>query len=180
VFFARHGETEYETENLMDHGGSLTTVGRSQARGLGEKLASQRIAHVYSSTMSRAVQTAELAAAVLGVEVSVREGLVELALGEAYGTPAGTGTFVEEMRRWVAGDVDARYPGSESASTSSLACGPCSTRSRTHTAGRPCWSWLTAAWSSPRRRCSTTSPADLGLPNCSYVELEGDASGWRP
>ena len=115
IFLARHGETEYETELLMDHGGSLTAVGRAQARELGEKLRSERIAHVYSSTISRAVQTAELAAAVLGVEVTVREGLVELALGEAYGRPAGTGLFVREMKAWVAGDVEARAPGSESA-----------------------------------------------------------------
>ena len=131
--------------------------------------------------MSRAVQTAELAAAVLGVEVTVREGLVELALGEAYGKPAGTGTFVEEMRRWVAGDVDARYPGSESAVDIVARVRPrARRRSRTHTAERPCWSWLTAAWSSPRRRCSTTEPGRTwDFPNCAYVELEGDASGWR-
>ena len=55
VFLARHGETAYETELLMDHGGSLTALGRSQARELGEKLRAERIAHVYSSTVSRAV-----------------------------------------------------------------------------------------------------------------------------
>src|SRR5919112_642335 len=115
VFLARHGEAEYETPLLMDHGGSLTTLGRAQARELGEKLRGERIAHVYCSTISRAVQTAELAAAVLGVEVTVREGLVELGLGEAYGKPAGTGIFVDEMKAWAAGDLDAAYPGSESA-----------------------------------------------------------------
>src|SRR5262245_40216378 len=99
----------------MDHGGSLSALGRAQARELGEKLRGERIAHVYCSTMSRAVQTAELAAAVLGVQVTVREGLVELGLGEATGEPAGSGIFVDEMKAWVAGDVDATYPGSESA-----------------------------------------------------------------
>src|SRR5436190_6983124 len=111
LFLARHGEAEYETELLMDHGGSLSAVGRAQARELGEKLRGERIAHVYCSTLSRAVQTAELAAAVLGVEVTVREGLGEFAVGDAYGKPAGTGIFLEEMQRWVAGDVEATYPG---------------------------------------------------------------------
>ena len=115
VFLARHGEAAYETELLMDHGGSLTARGRAQARELGEKLRAEKIAHVYSSTISRAVQTAELAAAVLGVSVTVREGLVELALGEAYGRPAGTGMFVPELQAWVAGNVEAKTPGSESA-----------------------------------------------------------------
>ena len=38
VFLARHGEAAYETELLMDHGGTLTARGRAQARELGEKL----------------------------------------------------------------------------------------------------------------------------------------------
>jgi probable phosphoglycerate mutase len=115
VVLARHGEATYETELLMDHGGTLTAAGRQQARELGERLRDERIARVYSSTISRAVQTAELAAAVLGVEVTVREGLVELALGDAVGVPAATGAFDPVMEAWVAGDVEARASGSESA-----------------------------------------------------------------
>jgi 2,3-bisphosphoglycerate-dependent phosphoglycerate mutase len=115
VLLARHGEAEYETPLFMDHGGSLTTSGRAQARELGKRLRSEQIAHVYSSTISRAVQTAELAAGVLGVEVTVREGLMELALGDHRGQPAGTGVFDPVVRAWTEGDVEARAPGSESA-----------------------------------------------------------------
>ena len=115
VHLARHGEAEYETPLFMDHGGSLTRTGRAQARDLGERLRGERIAHVYCSTISRAVQTAELAAGVLGVDVTVREGLVEVALGEALGVPAGDGFFDGAMDAWVSGDVDAKAPGSESA-----------------------------------------------------------------
>jgi 2,3-bisphosphoglycerate-dependent phosphoglycerate mutase len=115
VFLARHGEAEYETPLFMDHGGSLSRAGRDQARELGARLRGQQIAHVYCSTISRAVQTAELAAGVLGRDVTVREGLVEVALGEALGVPASNGFFDEAMDAWVSGDVDARAPGSESA-----------------------------------------------------------------
>jgi broad specificity phosphatase PhoE len=115
VFLARHGDAEYETPLLMNHGGSLTTAGRAQARELGERLRDERVAHVYTSVSSRAVQTAELAAAALGVGVTVREGLVELALGQALGRPAGLGYFDAAMAAWLAGDVDAKLPGSESA-----------------------------------------------------------------
>ena len=115
VFLARHGEAEYETPLLMNHGGSLTTAGRAQARELGERLREERVAHVYTSVSSRAVQTAELAAAALGTGVTVREGLVELALGDALGRPAGDGYFDEAMSAWLTGDVDAKAPGSESA-----------------------------------------------------------------
>jgi broad specificity phosphatase PhoE len=115
IFLARHGETEYESDLLLGQGGSLTALGRAQARGLGERLRGERIAHVYSSTVSRAVQTAELAAGVLGVQVTTREGLHEFALGDARGQPAGEGVFTREMEAWVAGDVGVCAPGSESA-----------------------------------------------------------------
>ena len=115
IHLARHGDTEYETPLFMDHGGSLSQTGRTQARELGERLRGERITHVYCSTISRAVQTAELAAGVLGVDVTVREGLVELALGEALGLSADDGFFHETMLAWVSGDGDARAPGSESA-----------------------------------------------------------------
>ena len=69
MYLARHGQTEYESPVMVNQGGSLTTLGRAQARELGEKLRGERIAHVYCSTVARAVQTAELAAGVLGVEV---------------------------------------------------------------------------------------------------------------
>ena len=75
IVLARHGEAEYESPLLHDHGGSLTLTGRAQARALGDRLRDERIAHVYTSSLARAVQTGELAAAVLGVEVTVREDL---------------------------------------------------------------------------------------------------------
>src|SRR4051812_30862687 len=87
IIVARHGETEYEVDLAGVAGGSLTTRGRAQARRLGEELRSERVAAVVSSSLSRAVQTGELAAAALGVEMSVREGLQEVHVGDMYGKP---------------------------------------------------------------------------------------------
>jgi 2,3-bisphosphoglycerate-dependent phosphoglycerate mutase len=180
VFLARHGEAEYETELLMDHGGSLTDTGRAQARGLGEKLRGERIAHVSCSTVSRAVQTAELAAGVLGVEVTVREGLVELGLGEAYGKPAGTAVFVDELKAWTEGDLDATYPGSESARDIAARVVPVLDVLADQHRGE-------AVLVVSHGGAIVATQAVLGpppglswhVPNCAYVELEGDASGWR-
>jgi 2,3-bisphosphoglycerate-dependent phosphoglycerate mutase len=180
VFFARHGETEYETELLMDHGGSLTKAGRAQARELGEKLRSERIVHVYSSTISRAVQTAELAAAVLGVDVTVREGLVELALGEAYGQPAGTGLFVREMKAWVAGDVEAKMPGSESAVEIAARV----RRVLDDLADRHRGEAVLVV-SHGGALVATLAVLDFepgrswDIANCAFAQLDGDADGWR-
>jgi broad specificity phosphatase PhoE len=180
VFFARHGEAEYETELLMDHGGSLTTAGRAQARELGEKLRGERIVHVYCSTISRAVQTAELAAAVLGVEVTVREGLVELALGEALGQPAGSGIFVREMKAWVAGDVEAKAPGSESAVEIAARV----RRVLDDLADRHRGEAVLVV-SHGGALVATLAVLDFepgrswDIANCTYAELEGDSDGWR-
>jgi broad specificity phosphatase PhoE len=180
IVLARHGEAEYETPLLLEHGGSLTMTGRAQARELGEKLRSERIAHVYASTIARAVQTAELAAAVLGVEVTLREGLAEMALGEASGRPAGTGIFVPELEEWVAGNFQAKAPGSESAveiaARVRTVLDDLADRHRGEAVlvvshGGAIVATLAVLAFEPGR--------SWDVPNCSYVQLEGDADGWK-
>jgi 2,3-bisphosphoglycerate-dependent phosphoglycerate mutase len=180
VFLARHGDTAYESELLMDHGGSLTPTGRAQARELGARLRSERIAHVYTSTLSRAVQTAELAAAALGLEVTVREGLVELKLGEAIGTPADSDFFDAAVEGWVGGDTAASAPGSESAVD-------IATRVRTvldDLADRHRGEAVLVV-SHAYTMVATLSVLDFApgrptyVPNCGFAQLEGDADGWR-
>ena len=61
LVIARHGEAEYELSEWEDEGGSLTLLGRRQAAELGDELASLKVAHVWTSTLARAVQTAEVA-----------------------------------------------------------------------------------------------------------------------
>ncbi|MEO5852912.1 MAG: histidine phosphatase family protein [Nocardioides sp.] len=114
IVLARHGEAEYESAELNDDGGSLTQRGRAQARGLGRQLHDERVAHVYTSSLARAVQTGELAAGVLGVEVTVREGLHEFGVGDARGQSSGEGHFAPVVSRWLGGDPDTRVPGGES------------------------------------------------------------------
>lgn len=64
-------------------GGSLTPPGRGQAAALGESLAGRRVAHVWTSSSSPATQTAEIAAAAVGVRVTERVGLRESGRGES-------------------------------------------------------------------------------------------------
>ena len=108
---ARHGEAEYEEDRTGVEGGSLTARGRAQARRLGEELRGQRIAAVVSSTLSRAVQTGELAAGVLGVEMSVREGLQEVGVGAMHGRPFDPAVAEPVMIAWRRGDLGAAMPG---------------------------------------------------------------------
>jgi probable phosphoglycerate mutase len=111
---ARHGEAEYELSEWEEEGGSLTTLGRRQAADLAQTLAPRRVAHVWTSTMARAVQTAEIVAARLGVSVTTRVGLREVGSGDLADNPQHLDPYVETYRRWLAGDLEARIPGGES------------------------------------------------------------------
>jgi broad specificity phosphatase PhoE len=110
---ARHAEAEYEASEWADEGGSLTALGRKQAAALGETLAGRRVAHVWTSTLARAVQTAEIAAARLGVGVTTRRGLREFSVGNHAGVPKDIDPFLNTYLRWLDGDLDVRMPGSE-------------------------------------------------------------------
>jgi broad specificity phosphatase PhoE len=110
---ARHGEAEYEAPVWAEEGGSLTLRGRQQAAALAESLAGRRVAHVWTSTLARAVQTAEIAAARLGVGVTTRWGLREFDIGDHRGVPLEEDPYLETYRRWLAGHLDERLPGAE-------------------------------------------------------------------
>jgi 2,3-bisphosphoglycerate-dependent phosphoglycerate mutase len=114
ILVARHADAEYETHHWADEGGSLTDVGRAQARALGRRLATRGVSHVWTSTYARAVQTAEIAAAELGVTVTTREALREFSVGSLAGSRADD-PFAETYAAWLAGDLDRRLPGGETA-----------------------------------------------------------------
>jgi 2,3-bisphosphoglycerate-dependent phosphoglycerate mutase len=114
LIVARHGEAEYESPAWDNEGGWLSATGRTQARALAERFADQRVAHVYTSTLARAVQTGEIAAATLGgLHVTTREGLREFVVGDFSGSTEPD-PFAPTYARWLAGELDARIPGGES------------------------------------------------------------------
>lgn len=114
VLLARHGEAEYEASTWSDNGGSLTRAGRAQAVALAERLHGRRVAQIYTSTMARAVQTAEIVAAKLDVEVTTRIGLQEFSVGDFAGTERDQDPFVATFGRWLDGELSARVDGGES------------------------------------------------------------------
>jgi probable phosphoglycerate mutase len=113
VIVARHGEAEYESDAMTESGGSLTALGRDQARALGERLRSERVAGIVCSELARAVQTAEIGAGVLGLPVKVREGLQEFAVGDFRGRPWDPLVFDPMVAAWLGGDLTPGVPGGE-------------------------------------------------------------------
>lgn len=80
----RHGEATHPVPGVdAGGGGELTGLGRRQAADLAATLVAQRVAAVYASTMSGAVQTGERLATGLGVRLQVVDGLQEASTGES-------------------------------------------------------------------------------------------------
>lgn len=67
---------------MPDAGGRLTSQGRQQVMALADALVHARVAAVYSSPRSSAVESAELAAHRLGVVAHPVEGLEDIRAGE--------------------------------------------------------------------------------------------------
>ncbi len=120
LYFVRHGES---TANLLHeisnrgwrHG--LTPRGRQQAYQLSSQLATENIVHIFSSPLMRAVETADILAALLKKPVTITDALREYDCGvaEGHSDPAAWENYVQVLSRWHDhNDLDASIPGGES------------------------------------------------------------------
>lgn len=183
VFVARHGEAGYESELLSGAGGWLTTLGRDQARVLAESMDGEQVARVWTSDMARAVQTGEIAAARLGVDVVVRRGLREFGVGAAVGTTGVPDPFAATFAAWLDGDLTAQIPGGESglevveryeAVLDEIADAHRGESVLVISHGGV----MCLALSALARNLSLSHSRDVPMPNCGVVAVEADADGW--
>ena len=105
MLLARHGETDWNRDyRFQGHADPpLNERGRAQARALADELADERIDAVYASPLRRALETAEILAAPLGLPIDQIEALREVDVGSWSGL---TRTEVEQefpegYRRWL-------------------------------------------------------------------------------
>ena len=184
VYVARHGEAEYESDLLSDAGGSLSKLGRKQARELGESLQGARISRIYASSMARAVQTAEIVAGVLDVDVVVREGLREFGVGVHAGTSGDPDPFWPVFSRWIDGDLEARIEGAESGNeviarvVAELELVADQHRGESALVVSHGGAICTAV-PALAGNVSARFPESRPIPNTGVVELEADGDGWR-
>jgi broad specificity phosphatase PhoE len=116
-YFARHGQTDWNAKGRWQGQTDipLNDAGRDEARRLGASLESLGIRSIGSSDLARALETAEIVGAAMGLSVS----LVDAAFRErSYG--AFEGKTISECRaqdpvRWASfdRDPDAVLPGVE-------------------------------------------------------------------
>ncbi len=113
---ARHGETDWNRESrFQGHADTqLNESGREQAQELADRLARERITVVYASPLARALETAEIVADRLGLDVETVEGLREVDVGSWSGLTRAEieERFPEGFRRWL--EFDHGWDGGES------------------------------------------------------------------
>lgn len=87
LYLARHGATQLTAEDRFSGavGVDLSDDGRRQAARLGARLASEGITAIYSSPLSRTLETAEIVATSLALPIETREGLREISHGRWEG-----------------------------------------------------------------------------------------------
>lgn len=93
ILLARHGQTDWNATGRY-HGQAnipLNEVGRRQAQGLADALASEQLAAVYTSPLDRALDTARAVAAGRELTVNVDDRLLEVDVG------SWTGLFEHEV-----------------------------------------------------------------------------------
>jgi len=119
LYLVRHGEnraniTKEFSCKKIDY--PLTPKGVLQARQTAEYFQDKDIHEIHSSPLKRAVQTAEIIAAPLGLEVSVTENFREMNVGELELRPPSAENWMLHNRitaDWLRGKSEARFPGGE-------------------------------------------------------------------
>ncbi len=120
ILLARHGETESNRERRFQGrlDVPLSDTGREQARALAEQAAAEdpAIAALYSSPLVRALETAQIVGAALGLEPRTDPRLEEVDVGDWQGRLKDD-VEREDPEGWAAfgrAGAEFRFPGGES------------------------------------------------------------------
>jgi broad specificity phosphatase PhoE len=118
IYLARHGQTAYNLEGRFQgqQPVPLDELGRTQAHELAERVAEHGFAALWSSTLLRAHETAEIVSARLGLEPKPDARLMETNAGDWTDRPFGEvqAEAPELFAKFVAGDPTFAFPGGES------------------------------------------------------------------
>jgi ribonuclease H / adenosylcobalamin/alpha-ribazole phosphatase len=117
LYIVRHGQTA-SSKNMIYSGRAdvaLTETGREQARSAGEQLANAGIDAIFSSPLSRALDTAVAIGKATGVDVRIDERLTEVDYGafEGLDRPQARERFGDAFQAWRDDPFGAPVPGTE-------------------------------------------------------------------
>lgn len=119
LYCVRHGESTYNVEGRLQGQSDaprLSPLGLKHAAAVAETLGKLEIDAVYSSPLTRAMETSRPLAAALKLSVIEDDRLKEINIGIFQGTLAVElpDRFPQEAARWRSQDADFRIPGGES------------------------------------------------------------------
>src|SRR5262245_34594304 len=104
LYLVRHGATQLSAEDRFagEIGVDLSEEGRQQAARLGERLSDDGISAIYSSPLSRTVETARIVAGHCKLEIALSDGLREIRHGHWEGLTRQEveARFPEEYADW--------------------------------------------------------------------------------
>lgn len=117
LWLVRHGESTWNLDRRFQgaYDAPLSPRGRAQAAALAERLAGTAFDALYTSPLSRARDTADACARVLGVESRAVDDLREIGLGawEGETVDAIVAREADAYRRWLDAPVEHPPPGGE-------------------------------------------------------------------
>lgn len=115
LILVRHAESEMQGCYLGRSDPPLSLQGRAQAAALARRMAGQSLAAVYSSPLKRALTTAQMIAALHGLEVNVIAQLAELDFGDWDGLTYQEimGIAPQRFNRWLADPLKVCPPNGE-------------------------------------------------------------------
>lgn len=118
IILVRHGQTEWNRiERFRGRADiPLNAVGVEQARAVAKRLAKKPgLVAVYSSPLSRCLQTAKAIAQATGVQVQVADGLIDIDYGDWQGlTPDEVEAREPDLyRQWLEAPQETVIPGGE-------------------------------------------------------------------
>ena len=115
LILVRHGQTQWNREQIFRGSKDieLDEAGQRQAEALGARLKSRRIDAIYSSSLKRAMATAEAIARLQGLPVMVGPGLVDMCFGEWEGMAHQEvkQKYPKQYQTWRENPWKARIPG---------------------------------------------------------------------
>jgi alpha-ribazole phosphatase len=118
LLLVRHGETELQSS--LRYWGStdvlLSVLGHSQAELLRERLSTEKIDFIYSSSLKRALATAQIIASQRQLPVTVCPELREIDFGKLEGLTFDeiNQQFPDVAQQWIKKTPALAYPGGES------------------------------------------------------------------
>ncbi|WP_406829992.1 histidine phosphatase family protein [Pedococcus sp. KACC 23699] len=186
LLVARHGDAEYGHPSVLsDEGGWLSAEGRAQVRGMADSLRERNIARVYTSRLERAIESGQLVAEVLGVDVVAVGGLAEFSVGALAGRRHDDPELASVFKAWMHGDQGRFIPGGESGATVLRryreALQGIADQHRGETvvvvSHGGVMSFVLPRLEEPAVRADLVARAFL--PNCAVAEVEADGDGFR-